>query len=56
MNMHHLAALAAAAIATSLATAAEPVTIGASQDNTIYEEDEALSNGEGDHFFAGRFP
>jgi hypothetical protein len=31
----------------------ERVTVGASRDNTIYEENSGLSNGAGEHLFAG---
>ena len=46
-------------LATVLAVApavsrADLVTLGASQDNTIFSEDGGLSNGAGDYFFAGR--
>ena len=34
-------------------TGDEKVTIGASKDNTLYEESGSLSNGAGNHFFAG---
>jgi hypothetical protein len=38
----------------AVTAAADVVTVGASQDNTIFSEDGTLSNGAGDHFFAGR--
>ena len=44
-------------VASSLAGAASRaavVTIGPSQDNTIYAENGSFSNGAGEHFFAGR--
>jgi spore coat protein A len=36
------------------ASRADTVTVGPSQDNTIYAENGTLSNGAGEHFFAGR--
>ena len=44
-------ALACAVAATP--AAADQVTLDASADNTLYSESGALSNGAGDHFFAG---
>ena len=47
--------LAAAAIASAVPALADVVVLGAAKDNTLYENnDGALSNGAGDHLFAGR--
>lgn len=45
--------LAAAALAISPLASADIISLSATVDNCIYEEDEFLSNGEGDHFFSG---
>lgn len=51
-----IAALCVSAVATATATAlAETVFIEPTQDNTLYQHAQGnLSNGSGDHFFAGR--
>ena len=44
----------AALLALATVAHADVVTIGASQDNTVYSESGSVSNGAGDYFFAGR--
>jgi hypothetical protein len=53
-----MARVAAALCAVTLSSWSVPgradvVTLAASRDNTLFEEDGALSNGAGDHIFAG---
>jgi spore coat protein A len=48
------AAGAAAALAFAAASHADVITIGASQDNTLYSESGSESNGAGEYVFAGR--
>jgi len=48
-----VALAASAVLGLAAAARADVVTIGASQDNTIYSESGAQSNGAGDYFFAG---
>ena len=40
-------------VATAAPGSADVTTLSASKDNTLYSEDGELSNGAGDHFFAG---
>jgi len=52
---HLLVALLSGVLLAGAVASADVVEIGASRDNTLYEESEGmLSNGSGDHFFVGR--
>jgi hypothetical protein len=51
--LRSLALGAAASLALVVGAGADVVAIGADQDNTIFSEDGALSNGAGEYFFAG---
>ena len=41
------------ALLTAGSARADQVTLAASRDNTLFSEDGTLSNGAGDHLFAG---
>lgn len=53
-NFAALVALSVAFALSALPATADTVSISPSRDNTIYAEDGSLSNGAGDHVFAGR--
>lgn len=53
MRIHIGLAVALSVLAYTFPARADSVVVGAAKDNTVYAEDSTLSNGAGEHVFAG---